>query len=102
MKVKANRVVAYGGTEHALGDEFEMNDKEAKVFIVAGRVSEVHEAPQAKVTKPEEEARDTLHPKKKKPKHEDDTGKADKDDKGRYKRRDVRAEDDEHTREGED
>lgn len=92
MKVKANRVVAYGGKEYQAGEEFEMDDTHAKVNIFNGRVTSAEEEPKRAKT----QARETLHPKK---------GKKDKpakEEDGRYKRRDVRAEDDEHTRKGED
>ena len=101
MKVKANRVVAYGGKEWQPGEVFEMEDIHAKVNVFNGRVSAAEdEAEKPKREKPQApQARETLHPKKgkkDKPKDEDAKGKD-----GRYKRRDVRAED-ETTREGED
>lgn len=106
MKVRANRVVSYGGKEHAPGEEFDMKDKEANAFLHSKRVSTVEEKPQAKAVKPEAtEAPPPVDKGTKKPKkgkHDADTGDDDAiADKGRYKRRDVRAED-ESTREGED
>jgi hypothetical protein len=45
MKVKGNRVIAYGVKEHAPGDVIEMDDTHAKLNIVNGRVSRVVDAP---------------------------------------------------------
>ena len=102
MKVRANRVVSYGGKEHAPGEEFEMKDKEAHAFIHSKRVITVEDKPRSMPAKPEATPPvDKGKKTKKKPDADDEDGKADKDDKGRYKRRDVRAED-EATREGED
>jgi hypothetical protein len=89
MKVKANRVVAYGGKEHEPGEVFEMDDTHAKVNIFNGRVSSA-DTPQPKGGKPEAK-RETLSAKKgRKGKHDE----GEDHEKGRYKRRDVRAEDD--------
>jgi hypothetical protein len=77
MKVKTNRVISYGGKEHPRGAVIDMDDKTAKVNIANRRVSQVHSQAQA------------------------GTDAADKGDKGRHKRRDMRAEDDSPDNEGE-
>jgi len=84
MKVKTNRVISYGGKEHPRGAVIDMDDKTAKVNIANRRVSQVHAPAQTKETKPE--AR---------------TDVADKGDKGRHKRRDMRVEHEDTHDEGE-
>lgn len=89
MKVKANRTIAYGSIEYSPGDVFEMDDKTANVNIANKRVTQVH-TPQPKAAEPE------AQPEVKDVKPEGGTGDdtADKGEKGRHKRRDMRAEDD--------
>ena len=95
MKVKANRTVAYGGKEYEAGEVFEMDDTHAKVNLFNGRVVSAED--EEKKPKREKPARETLHPKKGKK-----AKPAKEEDGGRYKRRDVRAEDETTRSEGDE
>lgn len=100
MKVKANRVVGYGGKEYKAGDEFDMKDTDAKVNILNKRVSAVQEDHEGKPRK--EKPKVDKGKVKTKPVQADDAAADDgKSDKGKYKRRDMRAED-QHTEGGTD
>jgi len=102
MKVKANRTIAYKGIEYSPGDVFDMDDKTANVNIANKRVSELHGTGKAQRGElPTDE--NTKKPAEQKPadtgRDEGDTGhdegedgKQEKGDKGRHKRRDMRAE----------
>jgi hypothetical protein len=121
MKVKANRTIAYGSIEYSPGDVFDMDDKTANVNIANKRVSEVHGTGKENKPAPKPDEKPEVKPDEKPGKPETlpadpprkergegaDAGEGDKGDgegnggnggngdtKGRHKRRDMRAEDD--------
>ncbi|MBN3756061.1 hypothetical protein G3N95_24185 [Paraburkholderia sp. Tr-20389] len=89
MKMIATKSFSYGGRSRRPGDEFEVADRDVKLLAAVKRAKPAPPSPPPPLTEPTPVARDM-------PADQPVTTEADegKPRKGRYRRRDVRAEDD--------